>query len=289
MGEEAEKTSTQQRSPTSTRQHHFVLVHGICHGAWCWYKITALLEKAGHRVSAVDLVGAGIDRDDADAVRTFAEYNMPLEDLLLALPQGEKVILVGHSAGGLSLTHAIRTFPDKIELAVYVSATMLRSGFCGPQDLQEGVPNLIEYGNVFEESFGLGHNLPPTSSKIKKEFLRKIFYQLSPVEWPAAITGTGSPSTSPAWDAALGSMLMRSGPSMALITAKFEAGEERVDEVKRVCIKSSHDLVLKPEQQDAMIKRWPPSQVYTVEGDHSPFFSAPAQLVGALIQAAASI
>ncbi|KAL5991342.1 hypothetical protein ACLOJK_012249 [Asimina triloba] len=113
MGEEGQKIQT------TTRQHHFVLVHGLCHGAWCWYKVRALLEKSGHRVSAVDLVGAGIDRSDADDVRTFVEYNKPLENLLSALPDGEKVIVVGHSAGGLSLTHAIHTFPKKIELVVY--------------------------------------------------------------------------------------------------------------------------------------------------------------------------
>jgi hypothetical protein len=23
-------------------RHHFVLVHGLCHGAWCWYKVATL-------------------------------------------------------------------------------------------------------------------------------------------------------------------------------------------------------------------------------------------------------
>ncbi|KAL5991343.1 hypothetical protein ACLOJK_012250 [Asimina triloba] len=139
-------------------------------------------------------------------------------------------------------------------------------------DAETGVPKLSEHGDVLEVNFGLGHGKPPTSSKVKKEYLRKIFYQLSPTE-----------------DAALGAMLVRRGPAMALQSAKFEAGEETVDEVKRVYVKSAHDLVLKPEQQDVMIKKWPPSQVYTLATDHSPFFSAPSELFGVLIQAAASI
>ena len=28
----------------------FVLVHGAYHGAWCWERLTPLLEAAGHRV-----------------------------------------------------------------------------------------------------------------------------------------------------------------------------------------------------------------------------------------------
>src|SRR4051812_2786005 len=39
----------------------FVLVHGSWHGAWCWYKVTAALEAAGHRVIVPDLPAHGRD------------------------------------------------------------------------------------------------------------------------------------------------------------------------------------------------------------------------------------
>ncbi|KAK9036308.1 hypothetical protein V6N11_078314 [Hibiscus sabdariffa] len=29
---------------------HFVLIHGICHGAWCWYMLVSLLQSAGHSI-----------------------------------------------------------------------------------------------------------------------------------------------------------------------------------------------------------------------------------------------
>jgi pimeloyl-ACP methyl ester carboxylesterase len=35
----------------------FVLVHGACHGAWCWDDVGARLRRRGHRVVAVDLPG----------------------------------------------------------------------------------------------------------------------------------------------------------------------------------------------------------------------------------------
>src|SRR5437870_5935683 len=37
----------------------YVLVHGAWHGAWCWKKLTPLLESAGHRVFTPTLTGLG--------------------------------------------------------------------------------------------------------------------------------------------------------------------------------------------------------------------------------------
>lgn len=47
-----------------------------------------------------------------------------------------QVILVGHSAGGLSVTQATHKFAKKICLAVYVAATMLKSGFLTDEDVK---------------------------------------------------------------------------------------------------------------------------------------------------------
>jgi len=67
-------------------------------------------------------------------------------------------------------------------------------------------------------------------------------------------------------------MLLRPGPIKALLDARF-VDDHNVDKVPRIYIKTKHDRVVKPEQQDAMIKRWPPSEVYVLDSDHSPFFS----------------
>ncbi|XP_077237001.1 methyl esterase 17 [Tasmannia lanceolata] len=248
---------------------HFVLVHGISHGAWCWYKIRWLLENSGNKVTCIDLKGAGIDRSDSDSVESFEDYNKPLFDFMSALPEDEKVILVGHSSGGLNVTYASQEFGDKIHLAVYVAASMLRFGFSSQQDIQDGFPDLSEFGDVYEVGFGLGDDKPPTSILIRKEFQRKILYHQSPEE-----------------DAALASMLLRPGPT-ALRRTKFRGGDS-VEKVRRVYVRTTRDRVMKLAQQDAMIKKWPPSKVFTVESDHSPFFSVPGQLSGLLLKASAS-
>ena len=71
---------------------------------------------------------------------------------------------------------------------------------------------------------------------------------------------------------------MRPWPAAAISTASFEGDDERLNRVKRIFIKAERDHMLNPEQQDSMIKKWPPSEVLVIDTDHSPFFSAPEQL-----------
>lgn len=78
----------------------FVLVHGSCHGGWCWEKVTPLLNRDSHMVYTPTLTGLGershlVSRDigldthilDIVQVSEFENLN--------------EVMLVGHSYGGL--------------------------------------------------------------------------------------------------------------------------------------------------------------------------------------------
>lgn len=46
----------------------------------------------------------------------------------------------------------------------------------------QGVPDLSEFGDVYQLGFGLGNDKPPTSALIKKEFQREVIFNLSPNE-----------------------------------------------------------------------------------------------------------
>ena len=93
-------------------------------------------KKAGHVVTAIDLGGAGVNPKDGEAIRSLAEYNEPLAEFMKSFPHGEgnraekdeKVILVGHSMGGVNLTCMMEQFPHKIAPAVFVTAFMPVSG-----------------------------------------------------------------------------------------------------------------------------------------------------------------
>ncbi|KAL8167415.1 hypothetical protein V2J09_008914 [Rumex salicifolius] len=94
---------------------HYVLVDGMCHGAWCWYKVKPLLESAGHTVTALDMGASGIDTTPVEEVRCFTDYNEPLLSLVASLPAdgGDKVALVGHCLVGMNLPLSWRSSPTR--------------------------------------------------------------------------------------------------------------------------------------------------------------------------------
>lgn len=103
---------------------HFVLVHGACHGAWCWYKVVTILRGEGHKVSVLDMAASGINPKQVEDLNSMADYNEPLMEFMNCLPQEERVVLVGHSMGGINISLAMEMFPHKIAVAVFVTAFM---------------------------------------------------------------------------------------------------------------------------------------------------------------------
>ncbi|CAN4112278.1 unnamed protein product [Withania somnifera] len=103
---------------------HFVLVHGACHGAWSWYKIVSLMRFSGHNVTAIDLGASGINPGAVLEIPCLSQYLSPLMEFMASLPADQKVVLVGHSLGGLAISKAMESFPEKISVAVFLAALM---------------------------------------------------------------------------------------------------------------------------------------------------------------------
>lgn len=237
-------------------KYHFVLVHGFGGGAWGWYKVRTLLEASGFQVTCLDLKASGINLSPLESVHSFDDYTQPLTHFFehySPTHSHNKVILVGHSAGGLNVTDATYKFADKIGVAVYVAATMLKHGFATEQDIIDGMPEKLRPGSRPEPD---AHN--NSNQKMKSRI--------------------------PPEDVVLGSMLHRPGPLKAILGAKFE-GNEKAECVPRIYIRTLQDEALKPEQQEAMIRRWPPARVFALDTDHNPTVSAPFLLAGLLAKA----
>ncbi|KAJ7548550.1 hypothetical protein O6H91_07G016900 [Diphasiastrum complanatum] len=237
---------------------HFVLIHGFCHGSWCWYKTVDLLERSGHRATAVDLASAGTSTASADSILTLDQYDEPLVELLESLDRTEKVILVGHSAAGCSVTHAVELFPEKIAVAVYISAFMGYEGFQPDQ-----IKQLLRI-------VGAESDKPPKEFIFSIENARSSLYGLCPSQ-----------------DIILASMLLRRGPLATVLDAKSGITAAKYKSVPRVFIKLLRDKLLPPLLQDAFINANPPQAVFHIDTDHSPFFSAPEELHQMLLLAAA--
>ncbi|XP_059065509.1 methylesterase 8-like [Cryptomeria japonica] len=234
---------------------HFVMVHGSGYGAWCWYKVADLLLKAGHTVSSLDMAGGGIDPRDADTISSLQEYNQPLTDFFTALPSDEKVVLVGHSAGGFNLSFTMERFPDRIAAAVFVTAFMPLSGTTFSDVITE------------LETSETPHITTEMGKKIRPHITRHFLSQ-----------------NSPSWDLMLWDSLERKFPlwqEPLLYTVK------NYGSVKRIYVVAKEDKLLVEAYQRKMIAENPPQMVYEIEGsDHTIVFSKPLHLAEVLIQIA---
>ncbi|GLJ59594.1 hypothetical protein SUGI_1515400 [Cryptomeria japonica] len=245
---------------------HFVMVHGSGYGAWCWYKVADLLLKAGHNVSSLDMAGGGIDPRDADTISSLQEYNQPLTDFFTALPSDEKVVLVGHSAGGFNLSFTMERFPDRIAAAVFVTAFMPLSGTTFSDVITEVASIVGDFGDS-TYYYGNGKENPATSFRFGTQFTRHFLSQ-----------------NSPSWDLMLWDSLERKFPlwqEPLLYTVK------NYGSVKRIYVVAKEDKLLVEAYQRKMIAENPPQMVYEIEGsDHTIVFSKPLHLAEVLIQIA---
>src|SRR5437879_11958505 len=104
----------------------FVLVHGSWHGAWCWHKVTAALEAAGHRVIVPALPAPGRAWRFARGRITLGAMTRAVCRVLDALD--EPAILVAHSRGGIVASQVAERLPARVHALVYLAAYLLRDG-----------------------------------------------------------------------------------------------------------------------------------------------------------------
>ena len=94
----------------------YLLVHGACGGGWVWDDVAERLEKAGHRVRVVGrLPSAGTDPGSLRDLTADAHCVRQLLDTI-----DERVVLVGHSYGGMVITE-LADHP-KVRHSVYLAA-----------------------------------------------------------------------------------------------------------------------------------------------------------------------
>ena len=150
----------------------FVLIHGGCHGGWCWERIVPLLHDQGHRAFAPDLPGTGSDRTPLSQV-TLQGWAKFVADLIRQ--QNEPVVLVGHSLGGPVISQAAEFVPDRIKSLVYLAAIMPSDGGTAG-DLVPARDDSETWVIVSEDQ---------KSFSIPAQILEKYFYNTTQAEWIA--------------------------------------------------------------------------------------------------------
>jgi pimeloyl-ACP methyl ester carboxylesterase len=109
----------------SGRYRRIVLVHGACHGKWCWEELAPLLESHGYEVDTLDLPGMGDDPMKPVDV-TFSAYVRRVVEVIQA--KSGEVVLVGHSLGGHTISQVAEVIDDRIGRLVYLTAILPHSG-----------------------------------------------------------------------------------------------------------------------------------------------------------------
>jgi pimeloyl-ACP methyl ester carboxylesterase len=98
---------------------NFVLVHGSCHGGWCWKKVTPLLNNNGNSVYTPTLTGLG---ERSHLASRDIELDTHIRDIIQVLEYEDldEVVLVGHSYGGLVVGGVSDKVPERIKRLVYL-------------------------------------------------------------------------------------------------------------------------------------------------------------------------
>ncbi|EOA27709.1 hypothetical protein CARUB_v10023863mg [Capsella rubella] len=253
-------------------QKRFVLVHGICHGAWCWYKVKTQLEAAGHSVTAVDLAASGVNTTRVEDIHTLKDYCKPLLEYLSSLGSGEddKVILVAHSMGGVSASYAADIYPSKIAAIVFTASFMPDTtnppGFFFEKLITSG-PQENWLDTVITKHDGR----PQEFALFGPKFMAKCLYTLSPVH-----------------DLELAKTLVRVNPFTTTdLTGTKSLSEEGYGSVTRIYIVCGEDVGVPREFQLEMIKNFPPNEVMEIkDADHMAMFSKPQELSALLLEIA---
>ena len=237
--------------------HHFVLVHGACHGAWCWEKVAPLLQAGGHAVYTPDLPGLGEDLT-AIAEISLDSYVEKVSELIGGI--GHPVVLVGHSMGGIVITQTAEMIPEKIAALIYVTAFAPGHGETLLQYALDDPESLVLQNKQINEAEG---TLTVATTALKECFYglctdhdaKKAMQRLR----PQALAPLATP--------------------LALSAGKYRS-------VRRCYIECSADKAISPALQKRMQGNAALAASAVLHTDHSPFYSCPQELTRTLLRMA---
>ena len=279
----------------------FVLVHGAWHGAWCYAHVSTALAERGHLSIARDLPAHGLHarfpasyfKRPLDAAAFGAEpspvANTTLDDYASQVMQAVddayalghgKVVLVGHSMGGLAITAAAEQMPEKIAKLFYLAAVMPASGVPG-----------LDYVRAPENEGEMLGQLMLASPRVAGAL--RIDPHSDEAAYRATVKRALFDDVPQAEYEALANLMSCDVPAAPFATA-IPTTAARWGSIDRHYIKCLQDRVILPALQQRFIDEADafvsgnPTQVHQLDSSHSPFVSQPAVLAGVLTDIAKS-
>lgn len=228
-----------------------LLIHGSCHGAWCWHRVIPALAARGLAARALDLPGRGgapatLD-DQARAIR--AAITGP-------------TLLLGHSAGGYPMTAAAELDTENIRALVYLCAYLPRPG-----------QSLVQMRRAWPgQPLAAAFRLTPDRRAyvFADDRIDPLFYHDCGPE-----------------DRALARARLCPEPRLPQETA-FPA-TTAAQALPRFYLRCTQDRAIPPAFQAEMARDLPPTRCFDLATSHSPFFSAPAEIAHLIAEIASQI
>lgn len=105
----------------------FVLVHGAWHGGWCWKKLAPLLRVSGNVVLTPTMTGLG---ERAHLLTPDVTLETHIADIaaVIECEDVERVVLVGHSYGGMVIAGVAPRIASRLSALVYLDAFLPDDG-----------------------------------------------------------------------------------------------------------------------------------------------------------------
>jgi pimeloyl-ACP methyl ester carboxylesterase len=110
-----------------TSPQTFVLVHGAWHGGWCWSRVADRLRAAGHQAFTPTQTGLGERKHLLSKDITLDTFAKDITNVIEA-EELNKIVLVGHSFGGLAISGVADAMPERIRHLVYLDSLMVEGG-----------------------------------------------------------------------------------------------------------------------------------------------------------------
>ena len=276
----------------------FVLIHGGWHNHSAWNKVTPILEADGFTALTLDLPGAGVNaiaprslgRRPFDAA-AFAAERSPVAGVtqeertqaVVALIKEaaslnhSKVILLGHSAGGVTISAVAEQVPNLLLAVVYLAGFMVPHGMPLLAMLQhEALSSALAPGLFVGDPVAIGATRIHAGStdEAYRSLLKAAFYgDVSESEFARAASQLHCDESN----------------AGAVTPSGITPG--RFGTVPRHYIRCTQDRAIPLTGQDHMIAAVDgaiggKTTIHTLESSHSPFLSQPAALSKILVDIA---
>ena len=235
----------------------FVLVHGAWQAAYVWTAVKQELENRGQDVVTVELPGHGEDFT-SPANLTMDVYRDKVIEAISGIKG--KVILVGHSMGGVVVSSVAEKIPSRIEKLVYIGAFVPANG-----------QSLLDL-SLLDKQSQLGASLIPSKDgltlDVVHENITSIFCQDAP---------------KPVQDIVL--RKFRVEPAIPFIN-KLTLTDANFGTVDKYYIHTLQDHAIGMDLQNLMVAAAHITNTYSVNTGHSPFLSKPGEVTDLLMKIA---